>query len=168
VFGQPSGPQDRTQPRKLEIPFGHAFDKRGGIVVLKRCARVRLVGLRSAIEERAVLGVPDGVGRHEGALRDHSFPVVSPTRSSRYGQAAAEFRGLVERVAETARVETASSARSLGRHTSLPAGTPRPASVSRHVPTPRAQRGRLLTRPRSRTSRRRGPESCPTSGRKST
>jgi hypothetical protein len=28
VFGQPSGPQDRTQPTKLEIPFGHAFDRR--------------------------------------------------------------------------------------------------------------------------------------------
>ena len=30
MFGQPGGPHDRTQPAKLEIPFGHAFDK-GGI-----------------------------------------------------------------------------------------------------------------------------------------
>jgi hypothetical protein len=29
VFGRSSGPQDRTQPAKLEITFGHAFDKRG-------------------------------------------------------------------------------------------------------------------------------------------
>jgi hypothetical protein len=28
VFGRPGGPQDRTQTAKLEIPFGHAFDKR--------------------------------------------------------------------------------------------------------------------------------------------
>jgi hypothetical protein len=28
VFGQPSRPKDRTQPTKLEIPFGHAFDRR--------------------------------------------------------------------------------------------------------------------------------------------
>src|SRR3954468_16750005 len=27
VFGRPSGPQDRTRPAKLEVPFGHAFDK---------------------------------------------------------------------------------------------------------------------------------------------
>ena len=26
MFGRPSGPQDRTQQAKLEIPFGHAFD----------------------------------------------------------------------------------------------------------------------------------------------
>ena len=29
VFGQPSGPQDRMQRTKLEIPFGHAFDSHG-------------------------------------------------------------------------------------------------------------------------------------------
>jgi hypothetical protein len=29
LFGQPSGPHDRTQQRALEIPFGHAFDRRG-------------------------------------------------------------------------------------------------------------------------------------------
>jgi hypothetical protein len=49
VFGRPSGPQDRAEPTKLEIPFGHAFDKRG--VSLPRSAvRVRPVGPRSAIE----------------------------------------------------------------------------------------------------------------------
>src|SRR5262245_55545123 len=45
----------------------------GGIVVQKRCARGRPVRLRSAIEERAVLGVSGGVRRHEEALRDHPF-----------------------------------------------------------------------------------------------
>ena len=28
MFGLSSGPQHRTQPAKLEIPFGHAFDRR--------------------------------------------------------------------------------------------------------------------------------------------
>src|SRR5690242_11030980 len=71
-FGQPGGPQDRTQPAKLEIPFGHAFDRRG----VSLCACIPR-GPRSAIEEYAVLGVPGRVGRHEGALRDHSFSVAS-------------------------------------------------------------------------------------------
>ena len=64
VFGRPSGPQDRTQQAKLEIPFGHAFDKRG-ISLPRRGVRVRPVGLRSAIDGRAVLG-PGGVARLEG------------------------------------------------------------------------------------------------------
>lgn len=55
VFGRPSGPQDRTQPSKLEIPFGHALDERG-VSLPKSAVRVRPVGLRSAIEGRAVLG----------------------------------------------------------------------------------------------------------------
>jgi hypothetical protein len=38
---------------------------------------VRLVRLRSAIKERTVLGVSGGVGRHEGALRDHPFSIAS-------------------------------------------------------------------------------------------
>ncbi len=29
MISRPSGPQDRTQPTKLEIPFGHAFDEHG-------------------------------------------------------------------------------------------------------------------------------------------
>ena len=29
MFGQPSGLEDRMQRTKFEIPFGHAFDKRG-------------------------------------------------------------------------------------------------------------------------------------------
>ena len=29
VFGQLSGPQDRMQRTKLEIPYGHAFDSHG-------------------------------------------------------------------------------------------------------------------------------------------
>ena len=49
----------------------------GGIAVQKRCARVRPVRLRSAIEELAVLEVSGGVGRHEGALRDHPFSIAS-------------------------------------------------------------------------------------------
>lgn len=48
-----------------------------GIIVQKRCARVRPVRLRSAIEELAVLEVSGGVGRHEGALRDHPFSIAS-------------------------------------------------------------------------------------------
>jgi hypothetical protein len=44
LFGRPSGPQDRTQPAKLEIPFGHAFDKRGASLP-KSAVRVRPVGL---------------------------------------------------------------------------------------------------------------------------
>jgi hypothetical protein len=39
VFGRPSEPQDRTQPAKLEIPFDHAFDKRGVSLRKRRCAR---------------------------------------------------------------------------------------------------------------------------------
>ena len=38
---------------------------------------MRPVRLRSAIEERALLGVSGGVGRHEGALRDHPFSIAS-------------------------------------------------------------------------------------------
>jgi hypothetical protein len=37
----------------------------------------RPVRLRSAVEERAVLEVSSGVGRHEGALRDHPFSIAS-------------------------------------------------------------------------------------------
>ena len=48
-----------------------------GIVARKRCARARPVRLRSAIEERAVLGVTGGVGGHEGALRDRPSSVAS-------------------------------------------------------------------------------------------
>jgi len=44
VFGRPSGPQDRTQPAKLEIPFGHAFDK-GGASLPNSAVRVRPAGL---------------------------------------------------------------------------------------------------------------------------
>jgi len=44
VLGRPSGPQDRTQQAKLEIPFGHAFDKRG-VSLPKSAVRVRPVGL---------------------------------------------------------------------------------------------------------------------------
>jgi hypothetical protein len=51
-----------------------------GIVVQKRCA-ARPVRLRSAIEERAVLGVLGGVGRHEGAIRD--YPFSSPRDASK-------------------------------------------------------------------------------------
>jgi hypothetical protein len=49
VFGRPGGPQDRTQTAKLEIPFGHAFDKRW-VSLPKSAVRVHPVGLRSAIE----------------------------------------------------------------------------------------------------------------------
>jgi hypothetical protein len=38
VFGRPSGPQDWTQPTKLEIPFGYAFDKRGVSLPNALCA----------------------------------------------------------------------------------------------------------------------------------
>jgi len=38
VLDRPSGPQDRMQPTKSEIPFGHAFDKRG---VSRDCATRR-------------------------------------------------------------------------------------------------------------------------------
>ena len=90
VFGRPSGSQDRTQPAKLEIPFGHAFDKRG-VSLPKSAVRVRPVDLRSAIEGRAALG-PDGVGRLEGALRDHHYRVA--TLQGRYAPAA---RSSIER-----------------------------------------------------------------------
>ncbi|MGY2909109.1 hypothetical protein ACVWVY_008130 [Bradyrhizobium sp. URHC0002] len=52
----------------------------GGIVVQKRCARLRPVRLQLAIEERAVLEVSSGVGRHEGALRDQPFSIASTLR----------------------------------------------------------------------------------------
>src|SRR6516165_6311233 len=48
-----------------------------GIVAQKRCAHARPVRLRSAVEERAVLGGSGGVGRHEGALRDRPSSVAS-------------------------------------------------------------------------------------------
>jgi len=40
----PMDPQDGTQAAKLEIPFGHAFDKRG-VSLPKSAVRVRPVGL---------------------------------------------------------------------------------------------------------------------------
>jgi hypothetical protein len=39
VFCQPGGPHDRTQQRALEIPFGHAFDRRGYRRLKAPCAR---------------------------------------------------------------------------------------------------------------------------------
>ena len=89
VFGRPSGSQDRTQPAKLEIPFGHAFDKRG-LSLPKSAVRVRPVDLRSAIEGRAALG-PDGVGRLKGhfAIRNRVA-----TLQGRYAPAA---RSSIER-----------------------------------------------------------------------
>jgi hypothetical protein len=63
---------DRTQPTKLEIPFGHAFDKHG-LSLPKRAVRVRR--LRSA--SRAA---PTRAGRRrktEGALRDHHYRVTT-------------------------------------------------------------------------------------------
>ena len=64
------------QRTKLEIPFGHAFDSHGVSSPKSVVGACVPRGLRSAIEERAVL-VPGGVGRHERAPRDHSFPVAS-------------------------------------------------------------------------------------------
>ena len=84
AFGRPSGPQGRTQPAKLEIPFGHAFDKRG-VSLPKSAVRARPVGLRSATEGGAVLG-PSDVGRREGALRDHHYRFA--TLQGRYAPAA--------------------------------------------------------------------------------
>ena len=75
MFGLPRGPQHRTRPAKLEIPFGNAFDSAG--CRRPRAQRAGVPSLRSAIEERAVFGMPGGVARHKGALRDHSFPVAS-------------------------------------------------------------------------------------------
>ena len=76
MLGRPSRPKDRTRPTKLEIPFGHAFDERE-VSSSKSVVRRRPVRRRSAVEECAVLGVPGGVGGHEGALRDYSFLVAS-------------------------------------------------------------------------------------------
>ena len=62
--------------RNLKFPLDmHSISV--GIVVQKRCVRRRPVRLRSAVEGCAVLGVSGGVGGHERALRDHSFPIVS-------------------------------------------------------------------------------------------
>ncbi|MER9432527.1 hypothetical protein [Mesorhizobium sp. M0408] len=45
MFGQPSGSHDRTLQRALEIPFGHAFDRRGYRRLKASCARAsRAVG----------------------------------------------------------------------------------------------------------------------------
>jgi hypothetical protein len=77
VFGQPSRPKDRTQPTKLEIPFGHAFDRREASSS-QIAVRARIPSVRDqTVEEHAVLGVSGGGGGHEGVLRDHSFPVAS-------------------------------------------------------------------------------------------
>ena len=76
MLGRPSRPKDRTQPTKLEITFGHAFDRRRYRRPKALCARASRPS-RSAIEERAILGVLAGVGRHEGALRDHPFSIAS-------------------------------------------------------------------------------------------
>jgi len=57
----------------------------------KSAVRVRSVGLRSAIEGRAVLW-PGGVGRLEGALRDHPYRFA--TLQGRYAPAA---RSSIER-----------------------------------------------------------------------
>jgi hypothetical protein len=81
VFGQPSGPQDRTPPTKLEIPFGHAFDRREVSLPISAVRACVPCGRRSAIEECTVLGVSGGVGGHEGALRDRSFSHRGPNAS---------------------------------------------------------------------------------------
>jgi hypothetical protein len=59
VFDQPSGPQDRTQPRKLEIPFGHAFDKRG-VSSSKGAVRVGPSVLDQPSRSASYLVVPGG------------------------------------------------------------------------------------------------------------
>jgi hypothetical protein len=56
VFGRPSRPQDRTQPAKLEIPFGHAFDNRG--ISLPKSA-VCACARRSAVQ-------PSRAAQHSG------------------------------------------------------------------------------------------------------
>jgi hypothetical protein len=76
VLGRPSRPKDRTQPTKLEITFGHAFDRRE-VSSSKSAVRACVPSVFDQPSERAVLGVSGGVGRHEGALRDHPFSIAS-------------------------------------------------------------------------------------------
>lgn len=76
VLGRPSRPKDRARPTKSEIIFGHAFDRQRYRHPEALCARASRPSSIS-IEERAVLEVSGGVGRHEGALRDHPFSIAS-------------------------------------------------------------------------------------------
>jgi hypothetical protein len=73
MFGQPSGPQDRTQRTKLEIPM----DMHSIVMGYRQRALCAPASTRSAVEKCAVLGVSRGVGGHERALRDYSFSVAS-------------------------------------------------------------------------------------------
>ena len=80
---------------KLEIPFGHAFDS----VRYRRLKALCAPAPRpSAVSHRGAgrTGVSGGVGRHEGALRDHPFSIAS----QRFENACAVFRHLVTRQLE--------------------------------------------------------------------
>ena len=79
MLGRPSGPQDRPRPAKLEIPFGHAFDKHRVLLFKSAVPRRRPVRLRPAIEECAVLGVL-GVGPNLA----HYAGGRQETRNSKY------------------------------------------------------------------------------------
>ncbi len=70
---RPSRPKDRTQPTKLEITFGHGFDRRRYRRPKALCARAFRPS-SIATEERAVLGVSGGVGRLEGHFAITLFP----------------------------------------------------------------------------------------------
>jgi hypothetical protein len=72
VLGRPSRPKDRTQSTKLEITFGHAFDRRE-VSSSKSAMRAGVPSVFDQPSRRAVLEVSSGVGRQEGALRDHPF-----------------------------------------------------------------------------------------------
>jgi hypothetical protein len=72
----PADPKIGRSRRNWKLPLVmHSIG--GGIVVQKRCARLRPVRLQLAIEERAVLEVSGGVGRHERALRVQPFSIAS-------------------------------------------------------------------------------------------
>jgi hypothetical protein len=63
MLRRPSRPKDRTQPTKLEIIFGHAFDRRRyrhPEALYARAFRPSSI----SIEEHAILEVSGGVGRH--------------------------------------------------------------------------------------------------------
>jgi hypothetical protein len=76
VLGRPSRPKDRIQRTKLETPFGHAFDRRE-VSSSKSAVRACVRPVCDQPSKSVPYSGSGGVGRHERALHDHSFPVAS-------------------------------------------------------------------------------------------
>src|SRR6266567_2067234 len=78
VFGQPSGLQDRLKRTKFEIPFGHAFDKRG---VSSSKSAVR-VGGQSVFDQPSRSAPYNTPLRSNDSESERSITTWAPARAS--------------------------------------------------------------------------------------